>query len=146
MKRLVMIAAAAAAFGGMAEIPRPEYPRPQFERTEWVNLNGRWTCSLDCQESGEERGLASSRGFETAITVPFCPESKLSGVGYVDFIPAMWYHRKVSVPAGWAGRRSSRSRAIDSAARVTASRGCSAPEASPFSTPAAPAHAASARA
>ena len=105
MKRLVMIAAAAAAFGGMAEIPRPEYPRPQFERTEWVNLNGQWTCSLDCQESGEERGLASSHGFETAITVPFCPESSLSGLAHTDFIPAMWYHRRFTVPEAWRGRR-----------------------------------------
>ncbi len=24
---------------------RPEYPRPQFARTEWVNLNGKWTFS-----------------------------------------------------------------------------------------------------
>ena len=36
-------------------IPRPEYPRPQFERMDWVNLNGEWTCSFDFGGTGMER-------------------------------------------------------------------------------------------
>src|SRR5699024_518627 len=31
------------------------------------------------------------------IVVPFCPESRLSGIGFRDFIPAVWYHRTFSV-------------------------------------------------
>ena len=31
--------------------------------------------------------------FEREIQVPFCPESTLSGIGYKDFIPAVWYKR-----------------------------------------------------
>ena len=42
-------------------IPRPEYPRPQFERMDWVNLNGEWTCSFDfgarAITSRREKGL-----------------------------------------------------------------------------------------
>ena len=34
-------------------IPRPEYPRPQFERMDWVNLNGEWTCSFDFGGTGK---------------------------------------------------------------------------------------------
>ncbi len=85
-------------------IPRPEYPRMQFVRAEWLNLNGEWSFEFDFGDSGLERGLGSSRGFERKILVPFCPESKLSGVGYTDFIPAMFYHRKITVPANWAGQ------------------------------------------
>lgn len=63
-------------------VPRAEYPRPQFERASWVNLNGEWTCSFDFGGSGMERGFYKSKGFDKKITVPFCPESKLSGIGY----------------------------------------------------------------
>ncbi len=38
------------------------------------------------------------------IAVPFCP-SKLSGVAHTDFIETMWYHRRISIPAAWAGKR-----------------------------------------
>ena len=86
-------------------IPRPEYPRPQFARDNWMNLNGTWSYEFDFSGSGAERGLAKSAGFSGRIEVPFCPESKLSGVGFTDFIPEMWYHRKVSVPAEWTGKK-----------------------------------------
>ena len=86
-------------------VPRPEYPRPQFERSDWINLNGVWTCLFDFGKSGKERGFASSRGFDREILVPFCPESRLSGIGHKDFIEMMWYHRIVKVPEGWKGRR-----------------------------------------
>ena len=91
--------------GRAMNVPRFEHPRPQFERLEWKNLNGVWSYSFDFSKSGMERGLASSRGFENEITVPFCPESKLSGVGYTDFIEMMWYHRKLEIPSEWEGRR-----------------------------------------
>jgi len=85
--------------------PRPEYPRPQFKRDAWVNLNGQWTYEFDAGKSGRQRGLAESTGFADAITVPFCPESALSGVGHTDFIEMMWYHRTITVPDAWAGKR-----------------------------------------
>ena len=91
-----------------AEIPRPEYPRPQFERDTWVNLNGdAWTYTFDFGESGRDAGreLYKSTGFRDKIIVPFCPESSLSGVKHTDFIPAMWYHRKLAIPPAWNGKR-----------------------------------------
>lgn len=86
-------------------LPRPEYPRPQFERTAWVNLNGDWTYTLDLAKSGMDRELFNSHGFDSHISVPFCPESRLSGVDHHDFIPAMWYHRTISIPADWRGQQ-----------------------------------------
>ncbi len=85
--------------------PRPEYPRPQFRREPWINLNGTWTCELDFGKSGIDRKLMLSRGFDREITVPFCPESRLSGVGHTDFIEMMWYHRIIEIPFGWSSRR-----------------------------------------
>ena len=88
-----------------SSLPRPEYPRPQFERAAWINLNGIWTYTFDFGGSGLAQNYAASEGFDGRITVPFCPESSLSGVEYKDFITCMWYQRKVDVPAAWAGRR-----------------------------------------
>jgi len=85
--------------------PRPEYPRPQFEREAWINLNGEWSYTFDFSKSGLERDLQNSQGFKDKIRVPFCPESKLSGVGFTDFIEAMWYQRKIEIPDSWNGKR-----------------------------------------
>ena len=90
---LLMLLTGRFANAQTASVPRPEYPRPQFERSEWINLNGLWTYTFDFGKSGKDRKLYNSTGFDDQITVPFCPESKLSGVEYKDFIPAMWYHR-----------------------------------------------------
>ncbi len=85
-------------------VPRPEYPRPQFERSEWVNLNGEWSYTLDLNSVGLEKGYRSSDGFDGKILVPFSPESKLSGVEYKDFVTGIWYQRKITVPQAWTGR------------------------------------------
>ena len=88
-----------------SSIPRPEHPRPQFVRQPWINLNGKWTYTFDWGRSGAQRGYASSEGFDGEITVPFCPESSLSGVNHVDFIEMMWYQRQIQIPADWVGKR-----------------------------------------
>ena len=85
-------------------IPRPEYPRPQFVRDSWLNLNGQWQFEIDSGDSGMERGL-KERELAGEITVPFCPESKLSGVTNVDYLNAVWYRRDVDVPADWVGQK-----------------------------------------
>ncbi len=46
--------------------PWTEYPRPQMRRESYVNLNGQWNFS--CED------------FAGTVQVPFCPESRLSGV------------------------------------------------------------------
>ena len=93
------------AMSSAADTPRPEYPRPQFVREDWVNLNGTWSYEFDFSRSGMDRRLFESKGFESRITVPFAPQSELSGVGYKDFIPEMWYHRTLAVPQDWAGKK-----------------------------------------
>ena len=87
----------------MMSLPRPEHPRPQYERSDWMNLNGSWSYAFDFGKSGAKRGFTSSKGFDSEIIVPFCPESKLSGVGYTDFIEMMWYHRRLEIPPDWKG-------------------------------------------
>ncbi len=80
-------------------IPRSEYPRPQMVRDGFINLNGNWEFSFDFNKSGKEKGyfLPGCKNLNETITVPFCPESKLSGIGYTDFIPAVWYRKTVTL-------------------------------------------------
>ncbi len=94
-----------------AMMPRPEYPRPQWVRVDandnpdWECLNGTWEFTIDAGDSGLARGLCTvDAPYDRAITVPFCPESELSGVGVVDFMNAVWYRRIVTVPSRWAGK------------------------------------------
>lgn len=104
-----IIAAAAVSLialtGLSAEVlPREEYPRPQFERQEWINLNGKWDFEFDFGKSGMDRGLSNASDLRQEITVPFCPESSLSGIGYTDFINCIWYRRDISIPNDWNGK------------------------------------------
>ncbi len=81
-------------------IPRNEHPNPNFYRNEYIILNGEWDFDFDFGNSGIDRKLyKSDTVFNKKINVPFCPESELSGIGYKDFIPAVWYQRKVNVSA-----------------------------------------------
>ena len=36
--------------------------------------------------------------------VPYCPESRLSGIGHTDFIEEIWYHRTIDIPQEWSAR------------------------------------------
>ena len=81
----------------MQGIPRPEHPFPQMEREQWLNLNGEWDFAFDFGKSGRDRGFFKKGEYTRKIMVPFCPESRLSGIEYKDFIPAVWYRRFVTI-------------------------------------------------
>ena len=77
---------------------RDNHPNPQWERNSWRSLNGEWEFEFDFGNSGVNREMfKNSAKFSKKITVPFCVESELSGIGYKDFIPAVWYRRKINI-------------------------------------------------
>ena len=72
--------------------PWQVYPRPQLRRDSYLNLNGEWDFS--CNDTVPE-GVS-------AIRVPFCPESQLSGIGKHFREGAMLcYRRRVVLPEGF---------------------------------------------
>ncbi len=79
-------------------IPRPEHPFPQAVRKNWINLNGEWEFEYDCGVSGIARRLYEKPHLPLKITVPFCPESILSGIGNTDFLNCVWYRRDIVIP------------------------------------------------
>lgn len=79
-------------------IPRNEHPNPNFKRNDYIILNGQWDFEFDFGNSGKERNLFDVNAeFSKKINVPFCPESELSGIGYKDFMAAVWYKRTVEI-------------------------------------------------
>jgi len=83
-------------------LPRPEYPRPQLRRERWTNLNGEWSFAFDDGDKGLVAGWqnvsAEQLGghgspFDRRITVPFCYQSELSGIGDTAFHDVVWYAR-----------------------------------------------------
>lgn len=73
--------------------PLAEYPRPQFVRNSYINLNGSWKC-----EFSKSSELPSD--FKTEITVPFSPETPLSGVGKVlEPTEYLHYEKRFNIPS-----------------------------------------------
>jgi len=101
----MVLLAACIVSGEAAGVPRPEHPRPDFRRDAWMSLNGVWQFEIDERGDGEARGLASGHDLAARITAPFCPESKLSGVGNRDFMKHVWYRRTFIVPPALRGKR-----------------------------------------
>ena len=76
-------------------IMRTEHPKPQFMRGTWENLNGPWQFQIDHGCSGEAQGWAApDKAFDMKINVPFCPESRLSGIAYTDFMNSVFVTRQ----------------------------------------------------
>lgn len=103
----------------MMNLPRSEYPRPQMRRDAWTNLNGPWDFAFDLSRSGMDRKFYENGEYTHRITVPFCPESTLSGIGFTDFMAAVWYRRTFRLEdAQRAGRVLLHFGAVDYLARV----------------------------
>ena len=78
--------------------PLPEYPRPQMVRGNWLSMNGPWEYAISA-------GGSFPAEYDGTITVPFSPETELSGVGRTlhkgEFL---WYRREISLPESFSER------------------------------------------
>ena len=68
------------------QIPWDIYPRPQMRRDSFMNLNGAWDFHVNYESHGQ-------------IRIPFCPESRLSGIGqHYDEGSLLSYTRSFTLP------------------------------------------------
>lgn len=89
-----------------ASTPRPEYPRPNFERADWINLNGEWEFEFDDERAGDrEKWFEAGRSFSKKIQVPFCFQSKLSGINDPGFHDVVWYRRSFTCLGEYSNKR-----------------------------------------
>ena len=84
---------------------RLEHPTPDRYREDWLSLNGVWDFEIDNERSGIAKKYFERDTLGKKINVPFCPESKLSGVEHTDFIMGVWYKRDFEIPSEWSGKR-----------------------------------------
>ena len=89
----------------MCLVPRSEHPRPDRKREAWICLNGEWDFEIDNDKIGLAKEYYLRHALHEKITVPFSPESVLSGVGKTDFMQAVWYKKDIDIPKEWAGKR-----------------------------------------
>ncbi|WP_116101758.1 glycoside hydrolase family 2 protein [Amycolatopsis thermalba] len=81
-------------------------PRPQLVRPEWFDLNGSWGFAFDDDDRGlAGRWFASADPFDRTITVPYPPESELSGLHATEPHTVVWYRREFDAPAIPDGHR-----------------------------------------
>ena len=76
---------------------RLEHPRPELVRENWLSLNGVWDFEIDNARVGIWKGYEKRASLDDKINVPFCPESRLSGIAHTDFMYGVWYKRKVTL-------------------------------------------------
>lgn len=103
----------------MADTNSPLHPRPRVQRAEWTDLNGQWQFAYDDADAGlRERWQDDARRFDRTITVPFPPESEMSGINDTGFHPVLWYRRTFSASAAPGTRLLLHFGAVDYRARV----------------------------
>lgn len=84
---------------------KAKHPNPQFMRKNWVSLDGEWDFGFEKAKAGfrfstdETRALKihNKNIYDYKINVPFCIESRLSNIGYTDFVNLVWYRKTVDI-------------------------------------------------
>ncbi|GAA1961007.1 glycoside hydrolase family 2 protein [Amycolatopsis minnesotensis] len=79
-------------------MPDEVHPRPQLARPGRQDLGGVWDFAFDDADAGRARqwftrGRARDAAFDRTITVPYPPESRLSGVHVTEPHEIVWYRR-----------------------------------------------------
>ncbi len=69
------------------------YPQPNFRRENWQDLNGVWEFDFDDDDRGMHERWQEQHIYSRTITVPFCYQSRLSGLHDLTYHPYVWYRR-----------------------------------------------------
>lgn len=80
-------------------------PRPDFYRSLQLNLNGTWHFEFDDGEAGEREKWYERDELKNRIQVPFCYQSKASGINSNDKHEVMWYMKKFVLNKEFDGKR-----------------------------------------
>jgi beta-galactosidase/beta-glucuronidase len=82
------------------------HPRPQLVRKQWTDLSGKWGFAHDDDDVGlTDRWQDTEKPFDQTITVPYPPESKLSGIRDTGHHPVVWYRLELKTPRPPDGER-----------------------------------------
>ncbi len=102
----------------MHEPIRMEHPRPDRLRQYWQTLNGQWNFAFDREKTGKKEAWYRQFPAGTKIEVPFCYQSKLSGIDSREHCDVVWYQRSFTVAPELNQRRLLHFGAVDYRADV----------------------------
>ena len=81
-------------------------PRPDWYREEWIDLNGSWQFAFDDDGKGMEEEWYREHAYTMTIQVPFCFQSKASGIGLAkEAHTRLWYERWLPLEERMRGKR-----------------------------------------
>ncbi|WP_020666648.1 glycoside hydrolase family 2 protein [Amycolatopsis nigrescens] len=90
----------------MTALQENVHPRPQLVRADWVDLCGQWEFAFDDEDRGlGEHWYRDSGVFDQTITLPYPPESELSGIHSTDLHPIVWYRLAIRTPSAASDER-----------------------------------------
>lgn len=74
-----------------------------MRREKWLDLGGQWGFAFDPGDRGLiDHWFDRADVFDRSITVPYPPESRLSGVEDTGFHPVVWYRREFTLDENFA--------------------------------------------
>ncbi|MGI6234196.1 MAG: glycoside hydrolase family 2 protein [Christensenellales bacterium] len=89
----------------MNKVSHTAHPRPDFARADFQLLNGSWQFAFDDEDQGvKDRWEQPGHTLPMTIEVPFCYQSKQSGIHTDEIHPIIWYRRAFTIAPDWAGR------------------------------------------
>lgn len=84
---------------------RAACPRPDMFRENWIDLNGNWKFAFDDEERGMRHKWYENHDYGLSIQVPFCYQSRQSGIHDTEKHFCLWYERKAPVTEAMKGKR-----------------------------------------
>ena len=84
---------------------RENHPRPDRVRQLWCGLNGPWRFAFDPEKKGKREKWYRSLPGTLTIQVPFCYQSRLSGIGSQEHCDVVWYERSIDIPGEMTATR-----------------------------------------
>ena len=66
----------------------------EAQKRGFTDIVLRTHAELDLTDQAATDRFFEKERFSNEITVPFVPESELSGIGYTDFLESVWYRRE----------------------------------------------------
>lgn len=88
----------------MQDTVRNEYPRPDFKRNSWMSLNGIWDFAFHVPGIPDTCYIQGSH-YDQKILVPFCYQSKMSGIGTSKYYETVWYTRRFHISPNQKGKK-----------------------------------------
>ena len=84
---------------------RSTFPEPLAVRQHYRLLDGTWRFHLHGEDALRPTRILAHEELQHAITVPYCYQSSLSGLGDDGYYPAVWYSRSFEVTRDEAAGR-----------------------------------------